>query len=260
MPVKLKMGPSAPKVGFFSGVFRFFVVIFLFAILIGVAVFGYFYHEYQQVVDDRLAAGPLFASVAQIYAAPREIRTGQRLAIGEIATDLRSAGYNTNPQLGTYDLRENAILIKPGPESYHSTDGATITTADGVVSAITAENGVPLRAYQLEPQLITALSEDKNRTKRRLVTYKEIPPRLVEAVTAIEDRRFFEHGGVNYLRMAKCAEQDFTSHEKECGGSTLTHAAGARLLSNAGEEVLAQAARDHDHLPARIALHQAADL
>jgi hypothetical protein len=31
------------------------------------------------------------------------------------------------------------------------------------------------RAYQLEPQLITALSEDKNRTKRSLVTYKEIP-------------------------------------------------------------------------------------
>ncbi len=222
MPVKLKIGPNAPKVGFFSRVFRFFIAAFLFAVLVGVAVFAYYYHMYQQVVDDRLAAGPLFASVAQIYAAPREIRVGQSLSLSTIAQELRSAGYNINPQLGTFDLRQNAVLIKPGPQSYHNTDGATITT-DGVsVTAITAENGVPLRAYELEPQLITALSEDKNRTKRRLVTFNEIPQRMVDAVVAIEDRRFFEHGGINYLRTAKCAYQDFTSKTKACGGSTLT--------------------------------------
>ena len=45
---------------------------------------------------------------------------------------------------------------------------------------------------------------------------------MVQAITSIEDRRFFEHGGVNYVRIAKCAIQDFTSHQKECGGSTLT--------------------------------------
>ena len=222
MPVKLKIGPNAPKVGFFSHVLRFLVAVFLFCVLVGVAVFAYYYHLYQQVVDDRLAAGPLFASVAQIYAAPREIRVGQRLALATVAQELRSAGYNINPQLGTFDLRQNAVLIKPGPQSYHNTDGATITTDGNEVTAITAENGVPLRAYELEPQLITALSEDKNRTKRRLVTFNEVPQRMVDAVVAIEDRRFFEHGGINYLRTAKCAYQDFTSHQKSCGGSTLT--------------------------------------
>jgi penicillin-binding protein 1B len=222
MPVKLKIGPNAPKVGFFSHLLRFVVAAVLFLVLIGVGVFAYYYSKYQQVVDDRLAQGPLFASVAQIYAAPREIRVGQRLSIPSIAADLRSAGYNVNSQLGTFDLRQNSILIKPGPQSFHNTDGATITTNGGEVVSITAENGVALRAYELEPQLITALSEDKNRTKRRLVTFKEIPPRMVQAVTAIEDRRFFEHGGVNYLRMARCAEEDLLSHQKECGGSTLT--------------------------------------
>jgi penicillin-binding protein 1B len=222
MPVKLKIGPNAPKVGFLSHTLRFFIACALFVILIGIAIFAYYYHDYEQIVDARLAAGPLFASVAQIYAAPREVRTGQHMSTDAIAYSLRSAGYNVNPQLGTYDLRGNTISIKPGPQSYHSPDGATITTESGDVVSITAENGAALRAYQLEPQLITALSEDKNRTKRRLVTFEEIPPRLVQAVTAIEDRRFFEHGGVNYLRMVKCAEQDFTSHQKECGGSTLT--------------------------------------
>jgi penicillin-binding protein 1B len=220
MPVRLKVGRS--NGGFFSGFLRLIIVCVLFCVLVGGAIFAYYYHEYQEVVDDRLAAGPLFASVAQIYAAPREIRTGQRLSVDEIARDLHAAGYNVTPALGTYQLSDSSISIKPGPQSYHSTDGASISTQGGVISAITADNGAALRAYQLEPQLITALSEDKNRTKRRLVTFNEIPPRMVQAITSIEDRRFFEHGGVNYVRIAKCAVQDFTSNKKECGGSTLT--------------------------------------
>lgn len=222
MPVKLKLGPNARKGGLFWSAVRLLMILVLFCVLVGAGIFFYYYNEYQHLVDDRLAAGPLFASVAQIYAAPQEVRVGQHLSVPAIANELRSAGYNTNEQLGTFDLRENAILIKPGPQSYLASDGATITTSDGQVIAITAENGVALQGYKLEPQLITALSEDKNRTKRRLVTFSEIPPRLVQAVTAIEDRRFFEHGGVNYLRMAKCGVQDILSHQKECGGSTLT--------------------------------------
>jgi penicillin-binding protein 1B len=220
MPVKVKIGSN--RGGFFGNLLRFFFVVILFCVLLGGAVFGYYYFKYQDVVDQRIAAGPLFASVAQIYAAPQEVRIGQRLSVGSIAGALRAAGYNENPQMGTFQQRVDQILIKPGPQSFHDTDGATITTQDGQVVAITSESGVALRGYELEPQLITALSEDKNRTKRRIVTFDEIPPRLVEAVTAIEDRKFFEHGGINYLRLAKCAEEDFLSHQKECGGSTLT--------------------------------------
>ena len=222
MPVKVKLAPARQHTGILAGFFRLVVLAVLVCVVIGSAVFFYYYQRYQHVVDDRLAAGPLFASVAQIYAAPQEVRTGQHRTIAAIAADLRAAGYNANPQLGTFDERTSAISIKPGPESFHSTDGATITVVDGDVTAITAENGAALAAYELEPTLITALSEDKNRTKRRLVTFREIPPRLVQAVTAIEDRRFFEHGGINYLRTAKCAVQDILSHQKECGGSTIT--------------------------------------
>ena len=198
-------------------------------LLVGACIFGGFYLKYQKIVDDRLAAGPIFANVSQIYAAPREVRVGQHLTIEMIAQDLRRAGYNANPQLGTFKVSGNSIAIKPGPQSYHSTDGASIAAEPGngsrpdvTVTSITAENGAPLAAYQLEPQLITALSEDKNRTKRRLVTYKEIPPQLVQAVTAIEDRRFFEHGGVNYVRMTECVVHDILAGRKDCGGSTLT--------------------------------------
>lgn len=225
MPVKLKLGNNtgqASSAGPGTRILRGVLIVFLGCLVLFASVFGYYYYKYQRVVDDRLAAGPMFASVAQIYAAPREIRTGQKLTVNYIAQQLRQAGYNANPQLGTFQLNGDNILIKPGPQSFHSTDGATINTSDGEVQSITAENGVALRAYELEPQLITALSEDKNRTKRRLVTYKEIPTRMVQAVTAIEDRRFFEHSGINVGRTLKCGVQDLLSHRMSCGGSTIT--------------------------------------
>jgi penicillin-binding protein 1B len=201
----------------------FVVVIALGCTLIGAIVFGYYYNHYQHVVDDRLNNGPLFASTSQVYAAPKEIRIGQTLTAASIGQELRHAGYNSNPQLGTYNVSGDQITIKPGPRSFHSTDGATITTTDGTVQSIAADNGAPLRAYELEPQLITGLSEDKNRIKRRLVTYNQIPPQLVQAVTAIEDRRFFEHNGINLTTMAGWVWHDLIGDRRvRGGGSTLT--------------------------------------
>jgi penicillin-binding protein 1B len=228
MPVKLKYGNNARIAAKASGIvqsrlFRFAALVLLGFFVIGVCVFGYFYYHYKHVVDDRLTAGPLFANVSQIYAAPREVRDGQKLPASVIGAELRQAGYNTNPQLGTYQLNGDNIFIKPGPQSYHNTDGATINTSGGIVQRITAENGADLSAYELEPLLITALSEDKDRTKRRIVTYQEIPPRLVQAVTSIEDRRFFEHGGVDYHSMIGWAWHDLRGDRRWTGGgSTLT--------------------------------------
>ncbi|WP_263379860.1 transglycosylase domain-containing protein [Granulicella paludicola] len=225
MPVKLKLANTSNSL--LMKLARFAMIACLACVALGGLVFGYFYMKYRGEVERRLAQGPLFASVAQVYAAPQEVRVGQQLSAMSIATSLRRAGYNSSQQLGDYQLQDDSILIKPGPQSYLAMDGATITTAVGtdgkpVVKSITAENGAALAAYKLEPQLITAMSEDKNRTKRRLVTYNQIPPRMVQAVVAIEDRRFFEHGGLNYGRTIKCAVQDILAGHKSCGGSTLT--------------------------------------
>ena len=226
MPVKLKYGNTAGTAkftGFRNRLLRGALVVALACLVVFAAVFGYFYYKYQKVVDDRLASGPIFANVSQIYAAPREVRNGQKLSASAIAADLRQAGYNSNTQLGTFQLNGDSIFIKPGPHSFHTTDGATITTTAGIVKNITAENGAALSAYELEPQLITALSEDKNRTKRRLVSYKDIPPRVVQAVTSIEDRRFFDHGGVDYHSMLGWVWHDLRGDRRWTGGgSTLT--------------------------------------
>src|SRR5450432_3379876 len=155
MAVKVKYGNGTTtartrnRVG--KNLLRVGLIALLGLLVIGASFFGYFYFKYQRVVDDRLASGPIFANVSQIYAAAKEVRTGQKLTADSIARELRQAGYNSNPQLGTFQLTANEIRIKPGPQSYHATDGATINTAGGEVQSITAENGVALAGYSLEP-------------------------------------------------------------------------------------------------------------
>jgi len=205
------------------------------ALLIGIAagviiictVGGYFYFKYGSIVDERLKH-PLFTNTAQIYAAPREVRTGQKLSINLITNELRQAGYTDESAekkspLGTYSESAGSITISPGPQSYHAPDSATIHFSSGQVSSITDNRGQQLSSYELEPLLITGLSDDANRTKRRLITYDEIPQNLVQAVLAIEDRRFFEHSGVNYWSMIGWAWHDLVGDRKHRGGaSTLT--------------------------------------
>ncbi len=190
------------------------------------AVFSHFYNKYAHIVDERLKQ-PLFANTAKIYAAPREVRPGQKLSAHLIANELREANYSVDggsqsSQMGTFTETEQAITVRPGPWSYHSQDAATIHINGGVVNSITDDHGQELSSYELEPLLITGLSEDVNRTKRRLVSYDEIPQNLVHAVLAIEDRRFFEHGGVNYWRLMQAGVRDVTTGQKQQGGSTLT--------------------------------------
>jgi penicillin-binding protein 1B len=188
--------------------------------------FSFYYYKYKHVVDERLQK-PLFVETAKIFAAPQEVRVGQKLTPQSIAQLLRSAGYTQTGErapsrLGTFSVGDEVIKVHPGPESYHSQEGATIDFAKGKVASIAGDQGQALAAYELEPQLITGLSEGANRTKRRLVTYNELPPRLVQAVTSIEDRRFFEHGGVDYYRLVGALRDDLLAGRKREGGSTLT--------------------------------------
>src|SRR5438552_16561633 len=123
--------------------------------------------------------------------------------------------------MGSYRLLQGGIEIKPGPDSYHSQESAIIRVRGGKVENITSQSG-ELSAYELEPQMITALFDAEQRSKRQLVKYDEIPKVLVDAVLAIEDRRFFQHGGVIFMRLAEAASIDLTHQRHEHGESTIT--------------------------------------
>lgn len=201
--------------------------IFLAGMLAGFTVFSYYYIRYGDIVSARFQE-PVFVDTAKIYAAPREVRPGQDLPISLIANELRSAGYTQDgvspvSQLGTFSQGGDSITVRPGPQSYHAPDDATIHDTNGVVDSITDPQGRPLASYELEPLLVTGLSESAERIKRRLVTYNELPPNLVKAVLAIEDRHYFEHGGVDYSRIIGSILNDLSpGHHYLEGGSTIT--------------------------------------
>jgi len=201
---------------------------FLIAGILFMAGFAYFYVKYEGIVDRRMA-GPLFNNAAKIYARPRTIAVGNPFTAREIADYLRRAGYseqgkeNDSPT-GNFRLKGDSIEVMPGGESFHAPENVTIHFAEGEVSSIAAEGrgGQSLMAYELEPQRITSLFEGQERSKRQIVTFDEIPKNLVNAVIAIEDRRFFQHSGVNYFRLMEAAGSDILHAHRGQGGSTLT--------------------------------------
>jgi penicillin-binding protein 1B len=104
MAIKLKLGKNGKSSTGRGGhaLLRGVLIVVLACMLVGAIVFGTMYFKYERIVDERLASGPIFASVSQVYAAPREVRVGQHLSVSFIAQDLRRAGYNANPQLCTF--------------------------------------------------------------------------------------------------------------------------------------------------------------
>jgi len=58
--------------------------------------------------------------------------------------------------------------------------------------------------------------------RRFLVTRREIPDVLVKAVLAAEDARFYDHGGVDIIRIGGAALRDLATRRLEQGASTIT--------------------------------------
>jgi penicillin-binding protein 1B len=200
------------------------LVVFLVMATATGGMFTYYYVKFGRMIDQRFK-GPVFGNSARIYAIPHAVHVGEKIEPREIAAELRHAGYsdqdNGRSTMGSYRLLEGGIEIKPGPDSYHSQESAIIRVHGGKVDGIVSQ-GTSLAAYELEPQMITSLFDAEQRSKRQLVKYDDIPPLLVNAVLAIEDRRFFQHGGVNFIRLAEATWVDVTHQRHEQGGSTIT--------------------------------------
>ncbi len=185
-------------------------------------VFIHYYNRYAHIIDLRLSS-KLFDTPAILYAAPQTVFVGETLTPQDIALRLMRAHYNDPKfQIGTYKLGENEIRINPGVASFHSPEPALVAFSKGSIASIQAtDTGQQLSSYELEPEQLTTMF-DRNRSKRRILSYAQIPPHMVQAVLAIEDREYFHHGAINYWRILAAAYRDLRSNRKEQGGSTIT--------------------------------------
>ena len=76
---------------------------------------------------------------------------------------------------------------------------------------------LPLRVFSVEGALLGEFGEER----RTLTPIKDIPPIMTNAVLAVEDARFFEHGGVDYKGVLRAALANL-GRIKSQGASTIT--------------------------------------
>ena len=77
---------------------------------------------------------------------------------------------------------------------------------------------IPLRIFSRDRRLIAEVGE----RRRILVTFDELPPHVVSAFISAEDRRFFEHPGIDYQGILRAGIRMIGTGEISGGGSTLT--------------------------------------
>ena len=79
---------------------------------------------------------------------------------------------------------------------------------------------------------IQLLQQIYTTTDRQPATWDEIPKALIDATVAIEDKRFYEHQGVDWITTVKACANMFFGGDSQFGGSTITQ----QLVKNTTDE------------------------
>ena len=193
-------------------------------LLVVTGVVAYYYIKFGHMIDERLT-GQIYQNTSRVYSAPGHIFVGETLRAGELSTYLLRAGYQESAVEGSPgEFREihSGVEIRPSAESYFQGNNALrVDFAGSEVSRITQlSDGTQLEAAQIEPEVITNLF-DSSREKRRVVRYEDLPPVIVHALLAAEDKRFFEHGALDMVRVFGAALYDIRRGQKAQGASTI---------------------------------------
>jgi penicillin-binding protein 1A len=112
--------------------------------------------------------------------------------------------------VGTYVYFAATLPPLPDLATYHETAAAT--------TRIRAWDGAPLGEFANQ--------------RREVLPFEKFPPRLVNAFLAAEDRRFYEHSGLDLRGIARAIGANFRRGDVAQGGSTITQQVAKSFLGN----------------------------
>lgn len=78
---------------------------------------------------------------------------------------------------------------------------------------------VPAEIYDQNDELVTTLFQGQ---KREYVSIEDVPAHVSDAVLAIEDNRFYDHGAIDFIRLGGAVINNFTDGFASQGASTIT--------------------------------------
>jgi len=198
---------------------------FLALFIAAAGVLTYYYVSFGKLINQRLT-GQIFENTSSVYTAPGRIYTGESMKQADLTSYLLRAGYQESDVQGApgyFTVTKSSIEIHPSfTNSYfRGRNAVRVDFSPFGVSHITQlSDGSDLDSTLLEPELITNLF-DSTREKRRVIRYEDLPPDLVHALLAAEDKRFFEHGALDMIRVFGAAFADISKGEKAQGASTI---------------------------------------
>jgi penicillin-binding protein 1B len=210
-------------------------------LLAALAVGGHYYATFARLIDERLQ-GERLRTLPRVFARPFEVRRGQWLSSTQLIERLNDLGYSERPKAerpgefaggenllsfvprgGDYAGRTVRLTFNPRGPAYGGPigpDGRPVPTP--AIERIEIADSGPVEAVRLEQPLLSALIT-ANREKRRRVSLTLIPKHMVQAVLAIEDRRFYDHPGIDPIRIAGAIITNLKGDKPYLvGGSTLT--------------------------------------
>ncbi len=215
-------------------------------ILLGVFLtLTYYWFEFSDRIDQKLLSGEVYTATAGIYSAPKTLKTGEEITIAGLIDYLRSAGYiernsQADASRSRYVVDGDVVGIEPGLTGV--IDGKKIFPSlsvkfskDGkTVAAIgDRDTNTQLNQAQIEPRILSSIAAEGD-GRRKTVTFNDLPPNLVKAITTTEDRAFFEHYGVNFRGIIRALwrryEGDEDSPVARQGGSSITQQLVKNLL------------------------------
>ncbi|MEX2524568.1 MAG: penicillin-binding protein 1B [Gammaproteobacteria bacterium] len=173
--------------------------------------------------------GKRWSLPARVYSRPHEIFVDQSDGIGGLESELRALNYRAsaspdNP--GEYRRGNGSVEIMLRPFRYW--DGSEPAkhlrvdfSGEGIRRILDLSGGQNLSYVRLEPRLIGKIYPAHNED-RVLVPFGEVPPFLIEALIAVEDRYYYEHAGIDIRGIARAVLANLLSGEITQGGSTLT--------------------------------------
>ncbi len=187
--------------------------------------FTYYYVRFSWMIDARLA-GHLYQQTSRVFTIPKLLSVGEVTAVPQLISYLQSAGYATGPiegAAGIYRVSNSSVDIRPSKFSYFAGKNPIRVDFAGkrILRLRALDSGERLTSAEIEPELITNLF-DEAREKRRPIRYEDLPKQLVNAVLAAEDKRFFEHPGLDPIRIVGAAWTDIRRGQKAQGASTIS--------------------------------------
>lgn len=212
--------------GFFlSGLGLTLLAAFLGVFVILAGIFTYYWIVYGRMIDQRMA-GHMYQTSARVFSAPDRVFDGEALSAAELVRQLQHDGYNerkVDGAPGWYSIDGNVVEVHPLADSYFQGKNALhVNFAGGGVSSIKLlDSGDVVESAEIEPELLTNLF-DTSREKRRRIRFDDIPKVLVNALLSAEDKRFFEHPGLDFVRVFGAAWADLRREGIAQGASTLT--------------------------------------